>query len=81
MDGCHVLWEGRDASLRNHVTQEFHCWRGKNTLTWIDCQAVVLQHLEKLGKKFHVLFQGATGYQMVIQVGENEWEVAEQAIH
>jgi hypothetical protein len=76
-----MFWEGRDASLRNHVTQEFHCWRGKNTLTWIDCQAVVLQNLEKLGKMFHVFFQGATGYQMVIQVGENEWEVAEQAIH
>jgi hypothetical protein len=37
--------------------------------------------LEKLGKMFHVLFQGETGYQMIIQVGENEWEVAEQAIH
>ena len=53
----------------------------RNTLTWINCQAVVLQNLEKLGKMLHVLFQGATGYQMIIQVGENEWEVAEQAIH
>jgi len=63
------------------VTQEFHLSGGKSAFTWIDCQAIVLQHLEELGKMIHMLFQGAACNQMVVQVSENKREVAEQTVH
>ncbi len=54
---------------------------GKNALSRIDGQPILLQDLKKLLKVKQVFFQGAAGDKMIVQIGENEWEVAEQLVH
>ncbi len=40
-----------------------------------------MQDLKKLLKMKQMFFQGAAGDEMIVQIGENKREVAEQLIH
>ncbi len=54
---------------------------GKIAFTWINHQAIVLQHLEELGKVFHMLFQCPAWDQVIKQLSENKRKFAEQTVH
>jgi hypothetical protein len=81
LNGLYMGRQRTDAVFINHVAQEFHRSGGKDAFTWINHQAVVLQHLEELGKVFHVFFQCSAGDQVIIQVSENKRKFAEQTVH
>jgi hypothetical protein len=73
--------EGYQTLFTHHVTQELQGGSGERALTWIYCEPVGMQYLEKLRQVFQMLLQGRARNQMVIQVSKHEREMAEQPIH
>ena len=73
--------EGNDASLTDHVTQKLEGSDCKGTLGGVDCEAVLLQHLEKLPQVLQVLFHGGAGDEVIVQVREDEGKMTEATVH
>jgi hypothetical protein len=67
--------------LIHSVAQELDCRGGEDTLGGIYLQTILLQDSEELPQMVQMLLQGAAGDDVVIQVGEDEGEVAEELVH
>ena len=55
--------------------------RGKGAFGRVDYQAILLQDGEELLEVFQVFLQGAAGDDVVVEVGEDKGQVAEELVH